>query len=622
MSEEDIGKTEDGEAPGGIKDPPQTIGGIIRHLGPGLIIAGSIVGSGELIATTIVGAKAGFLLLWIILIGCVIKVLTQVEMGRYTISSGKTSLSAMAEVPGPRIKGRGNWLTLYWFLMFIFSIGQLGGIVGGVGQALMISVPITAEGRSYNEILDAEMKIKVKLRELHMELKKKVEILPVDPEALKGLRENIKKALDEDLAQSEQDSSRENVKNLLNELTGQESWIQEGLAWQTIFAVMNSDLDQSEKPDQPGKGDYLRAQALSFVTSNESPLEKIDSERVRKLRGGLAELAPNLKRQKPKAHDSYIWAAIIAIGTAGILYAGRYGFIQLFSTLMVFSFTIITVINLFVLQKSGIWAVSGGEFLDGLKFQLPPAQPGSDKTPLLIALAAFGIIGVGASELVAYPYWCIEKGYARFTGQRDDSDAWAERARGWMRVMRWDAWCSMVVYTFATVAFYLLGAAILHRTGLNPGGPELVRTLGVMYEPVFGQWAQAVFLFGAIAVLYSTFFVANAGHSRVFTDALKVTGLGIENEKARLRSVKIFSIVFPMLCLGVYILFPDPVKLIIISGIMQGIMLPMLAGAALWFRYRRSDKRILPGSAWDFFLWLSALGMLISGAVTIYQKLF
>ncbi len=289
---------------------------------------------------------------------------------------------------------------------------------------------------------------------------------------------------------------------------------------------------------------------------------------------------------------------------------------------MVFSFTIITVINLFVLQKSGIWAVSGGELLDGLKFQLPPAQPGSDKTPLLTALAAFGIIGVGASELVAYPYWCIEKGYARFTGPRDDSEAWGERARGWLRVLRWDAWCSMVVYTFATIAFYLLGAAILHRTGLNPGGTELVRTLGVMYEPVFGQWAQAVFLFGAIAVLYSTFFVANAGHSRVFTDALRVTGLGIKDEKARQKSVKIFGIVFPMLCLGLYLLVQAPVALVLISGIMQGIMLPMLAGAALWFRYRRTDRRILPGSTWDLFLWLSALGMLISGAVTIYQKLF
>ena len=162
MSEEGNQGTEDEAPAGGIKDPPQTIGGIIRHLGPGLIIAGSIVGSGELIATTIVGAEAGFWLLWIIIIGCVIKVLTQVEMGRYTISSGKTSLSAMAEVPGPRIKGRGNWLTLYWFLMFIFSLGQLGGIVGGVGQALMISAPITDEGRSYNEFLSLETDLQVR----------------------------------------------------------------------------------------------------------------------------------------------------------------------------------------------------------------------------------------------------------------------------------------------------------------------------------------------------------------------------------------------------------------------------------------------------------------------------
>ena len=132
MNEEGIRSTEDGAPTDGIKEPPQTIGGIIRHLGPGLIIAGSIVGSGELIATTIVGAEAGFWLLWIIIIGCVIKVLAQVEMGRYAISSGKTALSAMAEVPGPRLKGRGNWLTLYWFFMFVFSLGQLGGIVGPV----------------------------------------------------------------------------------------------------------------------------------------------------------------------------------------------------------------------------------------------------------------------------------------------------------------------------------------------------------------------------------------------------------------------------------------------------------------------------------------------------------
>ena len=538
MSEEHRGEAETvtNPEPDDTRDPPKTIGGILRHLGPGLIIAGSIVGSGELIATTIVGAEAGFWLLWIIIIGCVIKVLTQVEMGRYTISSGKTSLGAMAEVPGPRIRGRGNWLTLYWFLMFVFSLGQLGGIVGGVGQALMISAPITEDGRNYNEYLDLKTDLQVRRQAVNLLTRK----LSADAPA--------------------------------------------------IPAAERTELDAEKK----------------------------------RLEAGIPGIAANLEKlgKEPESPlDDKIWAAIIAIGTAGILYAGRYGFIQLFATLMVFSFTIITVINLFVLQKNGIYAVSGGEFLDGLKFQLPPAEPGSDKNALLTALAAFGIIGVGASELVAYPYWCIEKGYARFTGPRDDSEAWAERARGWMRVMRWDAWCSMVVYTFATVAFYLLGAAILHRTGLNPGGTELVRTLGVMYEPVFGPWAQTVFLFGAIAVLYSTFFVANAGHSRVFTDALKVTGLGIKDEKARQRSVKILGIVFPMLCLGLYLMVQAPVALVLISGIMQGIMLPMLAGAALWFRYRKTDRRILPGSAWDLFLWLSALGMLISGAVTIYKKL-
>ena len=40
----------------------------IRQIGPGLILAASIVGTGELINTTSLGAKAGFSLLWLILL--------------------------------------------------------------------------------------------------------------------------------------------------------------------------------------------------------------------------------------------------------------------------------------------------------------------------------------------------------------------------------------------------------------------------------------------------------------------------------------------------------------------------------------------------------------------------
>src|SRR5690606_4128119 len=167
----------------------------------------------------------------------------------------------------------------------------------------------------------------------------------------------------------------------------------------------------------------------------------------------------------PEPSDAYIWAVIVAVLTAGLLYVGRYRLIQTVSTVLVISFTAMTIISVLALQRTA-WAVSLGELGSGLNFQLPADRPGLD--PVATALAAFGIIGLGSAELIMYPYWCLEKGYAKWTGARDDSPGWAKRARGWVRVLRTDAWLSMVVYTFATMAFYLLGAAVLWRIGLNP----------------------------------------------------------------------------------------------------------------------------------------------------------
>jgi Mn2+/Fe2+ NRAMP family transporter len=179
----------------------------------------------------------------------------------------------------------------------------------------------------------------------------------------------------------------------------------------------------------------------------------------------------------------------------------------------------------------------------------------------------------------------------------------------------------MVVYTFATLAFYLLGAATLSRIQLNPEKSDMIRTLAVMYEPVFGAAAQHLFLFGAFAVLYSTFFVANAAHARVCADAMSVLGLPARDEAQRLRRVRFFSGLFPLLCLVVYVWIQAPVQLVLLSGTMQALMLPMLAVAGLYFRYFRCDDRIAPGRAWDIFLWLSAVGMLITGGYLLLAKL-
>ncbi|HWC77571.1 MAG TPA: Nramp family divalent metal transporter [Blastocatellia bacterium] len=67
---------------------------MLRKTGPGIILAASIVGSGELIATTTLGAQVGYAALWIILLSCFIKLVIQAEWGRFTIASGETGLES------------------------------------------------------------------------------------------------------------------------------------------------------------------------------------------------------------------------------------------------------------------------------------------------------------------------------------------------------------------------------------------------------------------------------------------------------------------------------------------------------------------------------------------------
>jgi hypothetical protein len=181
----------------------------------------------------------------------------------------------------------------------------------------------------------------------------------------------------------------------------------------------------------------------------------------------------------------------------------------------------------------------------------------------------------------------------------------------------------MVVYTFATVAFYLLGAAVLGRIKLDPEGPDMVRTLSAMYIPVFGSLAYWVFLSGAFAVLYSTFFVAAAGNARMVADALGLFGLTEGSEAARTVWTRRISAVWPFIALALYVSVRAPAAMIVACGIAQSVMLPLLGAAALYFRYRRSsdshdDSALRPGIISDVMLWGSFAGFLVIGAWSVF----
>lgn len=477
------------------REAPKNLSGILKELGPGLIIAGSIVGSGELIATTLTGAEAGFWLMWIILIGCVIKVFAQLEIGRYTIMTGHTALEGLSRLPGIKPIGI-HWAVWLWLIMFLASLGQAGGIVGAIGQSIGISVPLTEQGRVFNEAADANTK-----------------------------------------------------------------------------AQIAQVIERSE-----GGGNVE-----DFV-----PVELPDS--------GM---------------DVYYWAFLMTVITCVILYRGRYSLIEKIVMTLVGGFTVLSIVNIVMLQMNPVWAVSFSEIVSGMSFKLPPSKPGL--YPVATALATFGIIGMAGGELVYYPYWCLEKGYAKFIGPPESSPEWTDRAKGWLRVMRWDAWLSMVVYTISTLVFYLLGAAVLNRAELVPEGADLIRTLSAMYEPVFGEFAVELFLVGAIAVLYSTFFVGSASMSLVFSDALDIFSRGRKRRLNRHKIRPFFNVVLPLFAFVMFAFLPNPKLLVLIAGITNTFMLPILGYAALYYRYNYTPEAFKPKKIWDVFLWLSALALLLVG---------
>lgn len=453
--------------PDAVQEPPRTWGAALAQIGPGLILAASIVGTGELINTTSLGARAGYQLLWLILLSCVIKVFIQVELGRYAITHGKTTLAAFNTLPGPRLGA--SWICWFWLIMMLVTLAQTAAMEGTVGQAA------------------------------HMAF----------PEASRALA----------------------------------GWA----------GAVNPDWG-------------------AFLGSRQE----------------------------------HVWAALTTVAAVALLLSGGYRRLETITTILVAAVTLFTVASVLVLQWTS-FHITASDVGAGMTLAIPTASIG-------LAFSAFGITGVGASELVAYPYWCIEKGYARNAGPRDAGADWARRARGWIHVMQLDAWFSMVVFTVATVAFYLLGAAVLHPQELDPRGSEMIPTLSRMYtQPLEGTSLAGLrgftgvgFLVGAWAVLFKTLYVATAANSRLTVDFLGLLGIWDPRVPGRReRLVKLFCVVYPAISLAIYYAYREPQGLIKAGGVAQALMLPLISGATIYLRRRDGDPRVNPSAVSDALTWIA-----------------
>ena len=123
------GNTSDAGVTGGADSAPRKSSW--RYIGPGIVVAATGVGAGDLVAALIAGSNFGYTLLWAAVIGCLVKISLAEACGRWHLATGRTLFDGWASI--------GPWTT--WFFA-IYAV--IWGFVYGAAAMSSSALPLQA----------------------------------------------------------------------------------------------------------------------------------------------------------------------------------------------------------------------------------------------------------------------------------------------------------------------------------------------------------------------------------------------------------------------------------------------------------------------------------------------
>ena len=308
-----------------------------------------------------------------------------------------------------------------------------------------------------------------------------------------------------------------------------------------------------------------------------------------------------------------IWVVISCLVTWMLLYFGSYKSLEKTLLVMVLFFSFMTMIIAIAMQSTD-YQVSVAQVSSGLSFSFP-----SEYLPL--ALAVFGFTGISYGEIMAYTYWCLEKGYAENSGNN------VEETKHWIKTMQTDVWVTVFFITLGTLPFFFLGAGVLYNV------PELQQALATssfwdidvisslqnMFSLVLGGWAKWLFIILAFFVLFSTLLSGTAAFTRTISDYLISMGLVKEQANTRKKLIKLIAFLIPFLSGLFYFVLPNPFTLLLIAGIWAAMGLPIVNIGALYL-VNKLEPELQPKITTKFILWAS-LVLQLSMAVLIIDDI-
>lgn len=113
----------------------------IRNIGPGIVIAATGLGAGDLIAASVAGAKYGTTLLWAAVIGAIMKFAMNEGLARWQLATGTTLLEGWVH----RLP---RFISIYFFIyLLLWTFMVAGALIGATGLAAHALYPGLSVGQ-------------------------------------------------------------------------------------------------------------------------------------------------------------------------------------------------------------------------------------------------------------------------------------------------------------------------------------------------------------------------------------------------------------------------------------------------------------------------------------------
>lgn len=297
-----------------------------------------------------------------------------------------------------------------------------------------------------------------------------------------------------------------------------------------------------------------------------------------------------------------VWVVLLGIAIVVLHRMGKYPALAVGSKMAMLVLTVISVIAFFAAPPT----------LSELAQAFIPSVPTGS---LVLVASILGLMPTGINVAIWHSLWALE--------QIDDWKKVAPDKPSMLRLGLLDLKVGYVLSAVLAMIFVSLGANLLAPRGLTPSGVEVALTLSRIYTEVLGDWMFPVFMLAAFAAMFSTAYSVMDGFPRTFSRILQT--LFPTNEGLRRPSDPAYwyfmAVIFAF-AIGANHIFPNPVRMVQLIGLVSLAVAPILYGLNYYCVTRLIDDEAMKPKKWLELWGLAGLWFMTAAvAFSLYVRL-